>query len=853
MLRKLFLFAVLTVIVACSGGRQGAGQLSGSSRAAEQAGEVSIRRTEHSIPHIIAKDAYDLGRGVGFAQAEDNFCLLAAMWTNLAGEGAKYAGRDLGAGRANINLFNSYINETADLESILNSPPPLGPRPEILELLDGYLEGYNTYLAHHGVDNLPDAGCRGGAHVRPISRIDVARRLYQLLGLGGRDLVWSGMVTAAPPSLTSVPRVPNSVPLFGRVPVYSDVADAVNAALDEVTGGPGAASGIAHIPALMQAFSDRVRNGGSNAIALGGDATDNESGLLLGNPHWGWDGFDRFWQMHVQIPGRFNVSGMGFIGQPLVMIGHNEHIAWSHTVSAARRMAIAELTLVPGNPTQYVVDGQVHDMEATEISIEVLEEDGSIGTRSHTFYSTMYGPIVTTALGIPLMPWTQATAFAMIDMNTGSARIANQFWETNQAGSVDEYYASAARWVGNPWATSTVADSQGNALWTDVGTVPNISNEHAARCNTALGHALWNTLAVAVINGADSSCDVPTSPDSVAPKTMPADLQPVIKRRDYVVNSNESHWLTNVHEPLTGYSRVFGPENSARSTRTRLGHRLILDRLEGVTDPDKTTFSRQDIQDLLFSDRNMFYELWADDLVSYCRASGQMPVTPDGSGFPEFIDVSEACDVLDNWGGTHTLDDPGAVLFTRLTELAFADLDFLISYVGISANPMWKIPFDINDPVNTPAGLNPAYLPIYNALGDTVKQMRDAGIPLDATLRNYQLSEYGTSRTPLHGGEGTRGLFNAMGTRWRGDHIGAGGGGPSFVQAVQFFKDGRCPDARTLLLGSQRSQHAWDRADEQQIKYSQGIWVDPPFCEDELKAATLESVTTLKNGRVEVR
>jgi hypothetical protein len=41
-------------------------------------------------------------------------------------------------------------------------------------------------------------------------------------------------------------------------------------------------------------------------------------------------------------------------------------------------------------------------------------------------------------------------------------------------------------------------------------------------------------------------------------------------------------------------------------------------------------------------------------------------------------------------------------------------------------------------------------------------------------------------------------------------------------------------------------------ADEQQIKYSQGIWVHPPFCDSDLNAAPLESTTVLKNGTVEV-
>ncbi len=832
----------------CEGGRELAPRAE-TPRAAT--GEVTIYRTEHSIANIVAADIYGLGQGVGYAQAEDNFCLLAAMWTNLAGEGARYEGRYLGRGRVDVNLFNAYQNATAGIEEILNLPPPQGPTQEILDLLDGYIAGYNTYLGEYGVDGLPDADCRGAAHVRPIARIDVARRLYELIGKGGRDLVWRGMLGASPPSVTSAPRLPAEAPLAGRIPVYSDLADAVNAVLDDLGVEPQTVD-AAQLLALGQAFAARIESGGSNAVGLGGEATDNGSGLLLGNPHWGWDGFDRFWQMHVQIPGTpVHTSGMGFIGQPLIMIGHNEHVAWSHTVSAARRLALSQLTLVPGSPTQYLVDGQVLDMEATEISIEVLEEDGTLGTRSHTFYSTIYGPVTTSILGIELLPWTQATAFAMIDMNTGSARIANQFWESNQAGSVDELYAVHAKWVGNPWATTTVADSAGNALWTDVGTVPNISNAHAAQCNTAVGHALWNTFAVAVLNGALSACDVPTAPDSVAPKTMPAALQPVQKRSDYVANSNESHWLTNAREPLTGYSRVFGPENSQRAMRTRIGHRMLLERLDGLDDSGKTTFSRQELQDLLFSNRNMLGELWVDDLVRYCEASGgQMPATPNAEGPPQLVDVSEACAVLANWGRSNRLDDPGAVLFYRFAKLSLAELDFTTSYAGLPGQPMWLTPFRLDDPVNTPSGLNPAYLPAYTALADAVLDFAAAGIPLDATLRDYSRSEYGQAQTPLHGGEGTLGLFNAMRQAWRGDHIGVGRSGPSFVQVTQFFADGSCPDDRTLLLGSQRSEHAWDRADEQQRKYSEGLWVDPPFCDEELAAAPKESVTRIRDGQV---
>lgn len=816
----------------------------------EKNASATVFRTEHSIPHIVADNYYGVGFGTGLAQAEDNFCLLAAMWVSYEGKAAQYRGRYLGKGRINHDLFFSYINQTAGIEEIFNLPPPHGPDEDMRAVLDGYVDGYNAYLAQYGVDNIPDADCRGGAHIRPITKMDVARRMYELIGKGGRDLVWDGMIKATPPSLTSVPVLPNQIPLFGRLPVYSDIADSFNQNISDLTGDESAVP-QEDLLALGQAFSEWVDEGGSNALGFGSEATDNGSGLLLGNPHWTWDGFDRFWQSSVRIPGKLQVAGMGFIGQPMIMIGHTEHVAWSHTVSAARRLALAELTLVPGNPTQYFVDGEIKDMVPTTVTIDVLEDDGTLSQRSHTFYDSVYGPITTSILGIELLPWTQATAFAMIDMNTGSARIANQFKEQYFARNVDELYEIHKRYAGNPWATTTVADSSGNTLWTDVGTVPNISNDHAARCNTPVGAALWNTFAVAVLNGAASACDVPTDENSAAPKTMPGELQPVIKRLDYVSNSNESHWLTNARAPLTGYSRVFGPENTQRAMRTRNGHRQVLDRLDALDGTGKNTFSRQDMQDLVFSNRHLLGELWQQDLATYCAQVGQMPATPPSDGSePEMVDVSEACPIIANWGATDNLDDPGSVLFYRFAKLSLADLDFTTSYAGLPGQPMWTTPFLVNDPVNTPNGLNPVYLPAYNALADAVKELRAAGIPLDGTYREYVRSKYGTSETPLHGGTGTLGLFNHMGQSWRGDHISAGGGGPSFVMVTEFQPDGSCPDTRTLLLGSQRSQHAWSRADEQQIKYANKEWVNPPFCDDELAAAPKESVTRILNGMI---
>ena len=57
---------------------------------------------------------------------------------------------------------------------------------------------------------------------------------------------------------------------------------------------------------------------GSNAYAFGREATDNGRGLVLGNPHFPWDGSERLYQSHLRIPGEVDVAGGSLYGVPLI-------------------------------------------------------------------------------------------------------------------------------------------------------------------------------------------------------------------------------------------------------------------------------------------------------------------------------------------------------------------------------------------------------------------------------------------------------------------------------------------------------------------------------------------------------
>ena len=90
---------------------------------------------------------------------------------------------------------------------------------------------------------------------------------------------------------------------------------------------------------------------GSNAWAFGKDVTANGSGMLLGNPHFPWSGPNRFYEMHLTIPGQMDMMGVGIGTYPMVSIGFNKDVAWSHTVSTGKRFTFYEVTLAEGDPT----------------------------------------------------------------------------------------------------------------------------------------------------------------------------------------------------------------------------------------------------------------------------------------------------------------------------------------------------------------------------------------------------------------------------------------------------------------------------------------------------------------------
>ncbi|MCX4986268.1 penicillin acylase family protein [Streptomyces sp. NBC_00572] len=737
-----------------------------------------IRYTEYGIPHIVAKDYANLGFGTGWAQAADQVCTLADGFLTVNGERSRYFGPDAGtdgslssaATNLSSDLYFRGVKDAGTVEALLRTPAPAGPSRDLKELMRGWAAGYNAWLRKNRVT---DPACAEAEWVRPVTALDVARRGYAVSVLGGEGRAVDGITGARPPAAAP----PGTT--TGRVPEPDRAAEAAR-----------------------ELFAAENATMGSNAVAFSGATTANGRGLLLGNPHYPWQGGRRFWQSQQTIPGELNVSGASLLGTTVVNIGFNDKVAWSHTVATGVPLNLHQLTLAPGDPTSYLVDGRPERMTPRQVTVPV--KDGAPVTR--TQWWTRYGPVVG-ALGNQLpLPWTTTTAYALNDPNVANLRGSDTALGFGKARSVQDMADTLRRTQGLPWVNTIAADSAGHSLFTQSQVLPRITDELVARCSTPLGRATYPSSGVAVLDGSRSDCALGSDPEAVQPGVFGPARMPVLRDTPYVENSNDSAWLTNADRPLTGYERVFGSIATPRSLRTRGG---VEDVAAMAARGDLTV---ADLQRQQFANRAPAGDLAAADAARACEAA--LPGDP------------EACRVIGAWDRTVNTDSRGALLFDRFWRKFTA------------ATPparQWTVPFSPADPVRTPNTLNTAAPGFAKALADAVAELRTAGIPLDAPLGAHQFVVRNGSRIPVSGGTESLGIWNKTESVWNA----AGGGytevttGTSHVQAVGW--DGsRCPVARTLLSYAQSSNPMSPHYSDQTRLYAGERWVTSRFCEKDI-------------------
>ncbi|MER6347128.1 penicillin acylase family protein [Streptomyces sp. NPDC001595] len=763
-----------------------------------------IRYTEYGIPHIVAHSYADLGFGTGWAQAADQVCVLADGFVTVRGERSRYFGSgaapDLSLSSAATNLSSDLyfrgVREAGTVEKLLAEPAPAGPSRAAKEMMRGYAAGYNAWLREN---RITDPACAGAAWVRPVSTLDVAARGHALAVLGGQGRAVEGITAARPP----VRAASSGGAAASRASGDSDAGPSERTA-------PSAEDTARAVRELLAADSADM---GSNAVAFSGATTANGRGLLLGNPHYPWQGGRRFWQSQQTIPGRLDVAGGSLLGSATMSIGHNARVAWSHTVATGVTMNLHQLTLDPADPTVYLVDGRPERMTKRVVTVAV--KDGAPVTR--TQWWTRYGPVLSSLGASVPLPWTATTAYAVHDPNAANLRGSDTALGFSRARGTDDILDTLRTTQGLPWVNTIAADAAGHTLFTQSQVLPRITDDLAQRCSTALGKVTYPSSGLAVLDGSRGDCALGRDADAVRAGMFGPSRMPTLRDAPYAENSNDSAWLANADRPLTGYERIFGNTGTPRSLRTR----GAIEDVAAMAEREGLTVG--DLQRQQFANRAPAGDLAATDAAKACA---ELPGGTATSSQGGAVDVREACEVLAGWDRTVDTGSRGALLFDRFWRKLTAT---------VPAAQLWKVPFSPADPVRTPHTLDTAAPGFATALADAVAELRAAGIGLDAPLGRHQFVVRGGERIPVPGGTESLGVWNKIEPVWDP----ARGGypevttGSSYIQAVG-WDGGRCPVARTLLSYSQSSNPNSPHQADQTRLFSGERWVTSRFCEKDI-------------------
>ncbi|VVN92904.1 acylase [Pseudomonas fluorescens] len=675
-----------------------AGVLLGVSIAAQAGvatGEASadIRRTTFGIPHIRAQDERGLGYGIGYAYAQDNLCLLANEVVTVNGERSKYFGPEQSTleERENLasDLFFNWLNTPQAVSGFWQAQTP-----EVRQLIEGYVAGYNRLLAQRQARGLPEQ-CQA-AWVRPITPLDLVKLTRRLLVEGGVGQFAEALVGAEPPK--AVTRASDPSPAFQLA-----ATRARRFALDR----------------------------GSNAVAVGRERSFNGRGMLLANPHFPWIGGMRFYQMHLTIPGKLDVMGAALPGLPMINIGFSQHLAWTHTVDTSRHFTLYRLQLDPRDATRYLLDGKSLPMTRQTLTVGVKAADGSTRPVSRVVYSSVFGPVVQWP---GKLDWNNEYAYSLRDANLENDRVLQQWYAMNSAVSLKDLQASVHKIQGIPWVNTLAVDDQGQTLYMNLSVVPNVNAAKLAKCSDPRAG-----LPMIVLDGSRSGCAWDIDESAAQKGIYPASQLPQLLRTDYVQNSNDSAWMANPAAPLKGFSPLISQDSLPLGQRAR----FALDRLSTLSKAG--TLAVADMQRMVMDDQVYLASQVMPDLLQFCAASlgpDAATLTPlctglktwdrsanlqSGLGFVHFQNVMEhlqqtpdfwrvAFDPADPVHTPRGLDLDRPEVASALREAMLASVA-RVAESGLTVDSRWgDIQVVSSGGRQTPIHGGPASLGVYNAI-----------------------------------------------------------------------------------------------------------------------------------------
>jgi penicillin amidase len=419
---------------------------------------VEVLRDAHGVPHIRAQSVADALFAQGYVTAQDR------LWQ-----------MDLSRRKAEGGLSEIFGDRTLrlDIESRTLGFPQVAGRaladlsPDERRVLDSYTRGVNAFIESHR-DRLPLEFLVMQYQPQPLREIDsvaVALNLSTTLSQSWEsDLMREHIAAKLGKELFSDAFPDHSaldVPVAEVPPSAPDAARTRSGdLLFNVFDSGDCRLSIVDCRLIQSKIGNRqssMAGVGSNNWVVNGSRTKSGKPLLANDPHLAHSVPSVWYMIHLKAPG-LDVAGVSLPGLPLVMIGHNEHIAWGMTNTGPDVQDLYIESFNFRDPKKYLHNGQWVDADVREESIKVRNQRAY----HFTVVVTRHGPVISHDGDRDLaLQWTMLIPHA----------IRLPFLRIDQASNWQEFTA-ALRDFNVPMQNCVYADTEGNIGYYAAGLVP---------------------------------------------------------------------------------------------------------------------------------------------------------------------------------------------------------------------------------------------------------------------------------------------------------------------------------------------------------------------------------------------
>ncbi len=297
--------------------------------------DVRVYRDQYGIPHVYADNEHDLYTAVGFLLAQDRLWQMDLLRRVTLGRLSEIFGEDF----IDIDLLLRALRYTEKSMRLLETG-----KPEIVGALEAFAAGINQYLSAQS-GKLPPEFTILGYKPEPWESF----HSLNLIGYMAWDLKagWNELI------LEKIKSVTDSVHMIELLPDVSVYKSFVYPEFGADMKSSSVLSDLLTIIGKLDNLGVDVFSG-SNNWAVSGDKSISGKPLLANDMHISLNIPGIWYQMHHTVKGKLNVTGLVLPGQPFVICGHNEDIAWGMTNTYVDNVDFYLEKINPSDSNQYL-------------------------------------------------------------------------------------------------------------------------------------------------------------------------------------------------------------------------------------------------------------------------------------------------------------------------------------------------------------------------------------------------------------------------------------------------------------------------------------------------------------------